>query len=62
MTIFDFVVLALIAASVVAGALRGLVRAAITGLALILGIIIAARGYAMSVPCYARWASLMRPT
>ncbi len=48
MTIFDFVVLALIAASVVAGALRGLVRAAITGLALILGIIFAARGYAMA--------------
>ncbi len=45
MTAFDLFVLALIGASVVAGALRGLARALVTGVALILGLIIAARGY-----------------
>jgi membrane protein required for colicin V production len=45
MTIFDFIVLALVGASVVAGALRGLVRALITGAAFVAGIFIAAHGY-----------------
>jgi membrane protein required for colicin V production len=45
MTVFDLIVLALCGASVVAGALRGLVRALLTGLALIAGLVIAARGY-----------------
>ena len=45
MTVFDFVVLALVGASVVAGALRGLVRAVVTVAALILGLLVAARGY-----------------
>ncbi len=46
MTIFDFIVFALIGASVVAGASRGLVRALITLAALILGLLIAAQAYA----------------
>jgi membrane protein required for colicin V production len=46
MTVFDLIVLALCGASLVAGALRGLVRALLTGVALIAGLIIAARGYA----------------
>ena len=46
MTVFDLIVLALCGASVMAGALRGLVRALLTGLALIAGLVIAARGYA----------------
>ena len=45
MTVFDLIVLALVGASVVAGALRGLVRALITGAALIVGLFIAAHGY-----------------
>jgi membrane protein required for colicin V production len=45
MTIFDFIVFALIGASVVAGASRGLVRALITFAALILGLLIAAQAY-----------------
>jgi membrane protein required for colicin V production len=45
MTIFDLIVLALCGASLVAGALRGLVRALLTGVALIAGLLIAARGY-----------------
>jgi membrane protein required for colicin V production len=46
MTVFDLMVLALCGASLVAGALRGLVRALLTGVALIVGLVIAARGYA----------------
>ena len=45
MTVFDFIVVALVGASVVAGALRGLVRALITGAALVVGLFIAAHGY-----------------
>lgn len=45
MTFFDFFVLTLIASSVVAGALRGIVRALLTGVALVIGLLIAARGY-----------------
>lgn len=45
MTVFDFIVLALVGASVVSGALRGLVRALIPGAALIAGLFIAAHSY-----------------
>jgi membrane protein required for colicin V production len=45
MTFFDFLVLALIASSIVSGAMRGIVRALLTGAALILGLLIAAQGY-----------------
>jgi membrane protein required for colicin V production len=45
MTFFDFLVLALIASSVVAGALRGIVQALLTGAALLVGLLIAAQGY-----------------
>jgi membrane protein required for colicin V production len=45
MTVFDLIVLALIGASVVAGALRGLVRALLTGVGLVVGLVLAARGY-----------------
>lgn len=45
MTFFDFIVFALVGASIVAGASRGLMRALITGVALIAGLIIAAQGY-----------------
>jgi membrane protein required for colicin V production len=45
MTFFDFIVLALIASSVVSGAMRGIVKALLTGAALIIGLLIAARGY-----------------
>lgn len=45
MTFFDFLVLALIASSVVSGAMRGIVRALLTGAALIVGLVIAAQGY-----------------
>lgn len=48
MTFFDFIVLALIAASVVAGALRGIVKALLTLAALIIGLLIAARGYGVA--------------
>ncbi len=50
MTLFDLVVLALTGMSVVAGALRGLVQAMITIIALIGGIIIAAHGYKTIAP------------
>ena len=46
MTVFDISVFAIVGASVVAGVLRGLVRALITGAALLLGLVVAARGYA----------------
>lgn len=45
MTFFDFLVLALIASSIVSGAMRGIVRALLTGAALIIGLLIAAQGY-----------------
>jgi len=45
MTFFDFIVIALVASSVVSGALRGIVRALLTGAALIVGLLIAAQGY-----------------
>jgi membrane protein required for colicin V production len=48
MTFFDFIVLALIAASVLAGALRGIVKALLTLAALIVGLLIAARGYGVA--------------
>ena len=45
MTFFDFIVFALVGASIAAGASRGLVRALITFAALIVGLIVAAQGY-----------------
>ena len=45
MTFFDFLVIALIASSIVSGALRGIVRALLTGAALVIGLLIAAQGY-----------------
>jgi membrane protein required for colicin V production len=48
MTFFDLIVLAIVGASVVAGALRGLVRGLLTGAALLLGLLMAARGYEMA--------------
>jgi membrane protein required for colicin V production len=45
MNFFDFLVLALIASSVVSGAMRGIVRALLTGAALIVGLVIAAQSY-----------------
>ena len=45
MTVFDLVVLALVGSSLVAGALRGLVRALITTGATLAGLILAAQGY-----------------
>jgi membrane protein required for colicin V production len=45
MTVFDLFVIVIVGASIVAGALRGLVRAAITGLALIVGLLLASLGY-----------------
>jgi membrane protein required for colicin V production len=45
MTVFDLFVLVVIGASVVAGALRGFVRALLVGIALIAGLILAARVY-----------------
>src|SRR5437764_8712764 len=45
MTVFDLIVLALVGSSLVAGALRGLVRALIATAALFVGLILAARGY-----------------
>jgi membrane protein required for colicin V production len=45
MTFFDFLVLALIVSSIVSGAMRGIVRALLTGAALIIGLLIAAQGY-----------------
>jgi membrane protein required for colicin V production len=46
MTIFDFIVFALVGASIVGGASRGLLRALVTGVALIVGMLVAAQGYA----------------
>ena len=46
MTFFDFIVLTLAASSVVAGALRGIVRSLLTVAALVVGLVVAARGYA----------------
>jgi membrane protein required for colicin V production len=48
MTLFDFIVFALIGASVMAGASRGLVRALITVIALIVGLLIAGQGYELA--------------
>jgi membrane protein required for colicin V production len=45
MTFFDLFVLMIVGSSVVAGALRGLVRAVVAGAALILGLVVAARAY-----------------
>jgi membrane protein required for colicin V production len=45
MTFFDLFVLAIIGSSVIAGALRGLVRALVTGVALVFGLIVAAHAY-----------------
>jgi membrane protein required for colicin V production len=45
MTFFDLFVLAIIGSSVIAGALRGLVRALVTGVALVLGLIVASQAY-----------------
>jgi membrane protein required for colicin V production len=45
MTFFDFLVFTLIISSVVSGAMRGIVRALLTGAALIIGLVIAAQGY-----------------
>jgi len=45
MTFFDLFVLAIIGSSVIAGALRGLVRALVAGVALVAGLIVAAQGY-----------------
>lgn len=45
MTVFDLIVLALVGSSLVAGALRGLVRALIATGAFVVGLIVAARGY-----------------
>jgi membrane protein required for colicin V production len=46
MTVFDLFVLAIVGASVAAGALRGFVRALITGFGLLVGVVVAARAYA----------------
>ncbi|HEX8474014.1 MAG TPA: CvpA family protein [Pyrinomonadaceae bacterium] len=46
MTVFDLFILSILGASIVAGALRGLVRAMLTGIALILGLVLASRVYA----------------
>jgi membrane protein required for colicin V production len=46
MTVFDLFVLALMGASVISGALRGLARALVTGIGLLIGLVFAARGYA----------------
>ena len=48
MTLFDFIVFALIGASVMAGASRGLLRALITVIALIVGLLIAGQGYELA--------------
>lgn len=45
MTFFDLFVLALVCASLIAGALRGFVRALIATVAMFIGIVLAARGY-----------------
>jgi len=45
MTFFDLIVLALVGASLIAGALRGFVRALIATLVMFVGVLIAARSY-----------------
>jgi membrane protein required for colicin V production len=45
MTFFDLIVLALVGASLIAGALRGFVRALIATLAMLVGVVVAARSY-----------------
>lgn len=45
MTFFDLIVLLLLASSIVAGALRGLLRASLTLIALVIGLLLAAQGY-----------------
>jgi membrane protein required for colicin V production len=45
MTVFDLFVLAIVGASVAAGALRGFVRALIASFGLLVGVILAARAY-----------------
>jgi membrane protein required for colicin V production len=45
MTFFDLIVLSLVGASLIAGALRGFVRALIATVAMFVGVIIAAQGY-----------------
>src|SRR5205085_7525032 len=45
MTVFDLFVLAIVCASVAAGALRGFVRALIASLGLLVGVVVAARAY-----------------
>lgn len=45
MTLFDLIVLAFVGASVVAGALRGVVRALIATVAVLAGLFVAAQGY-----------------
>jgi membrane protein required for colicin V production len=45
MTFFDLIVLALVAASLIAGALRGFVRALVATLAMFAGVFVAAWGY-----------------
>ena len=45
MTFFDLIVLALVGASLIAGALRGFVRALIATLAMFVGVVVAAQSY-----------------
>ncbi len=45
MTFFDLIVLALLGSSIIAGALRGFLRALVTMAALVVGLLLAARGY-----------------
>lgn len=45
MTFFDLIVLALVGASLISGALRGFVRALIATLAMFVGVVVAARSY-----------------
>lgn len=45
MTFFDLIVLAMVGASLIAGALRGFVRALIATLAMLIGVVVAAQGY-----------------
>jgi membrane protein required for colicin V production len=45
MTVFDLIVLALLGASLISGALRGFVRALIATLAMFIGVVVAAQSY-----------------
>ena len=47
MTVFDLFVLAIVGASVAAGALRGFVRALIASFGLLVGVVLAARAYGL---------------